>query len=1008
MSKFTVVLVMCIALFSNVLAQKAITGKVIDQQGVGVAGASVVIKGTTKGAITDVDGAFSINAPKDAILVISFMGMHTQEINPQGKTALNVVLKEDIGLLDGVVVVGYGTQNKANLTGSVAQIKSEAIENRAVTSVSQALQGTMSGVTVQQTNGSPGANANIRIRGFSSLNSGGALVIVDGIPGSLNDLNPNDVASISVLKDAASAAIYGARAADGVILVTTKTGEEGKIKVSYRGNIAFLKPTILPEQAHSYDGAILANLAARNASASPFYSESMIEAMRDPSMTAIPRADEQEWDYVADFDWADYFLKNYFTQNHNLSVSGGSSKNQYLLSMAWLDQNGYFSEYGPDNFDRYNLRLNMVNELIENKLSLETRLNFSNSSQKETSVGTGSLIQSVVQAGRSMPLRNPNGTYARYRMQQNTMQLLKEAGFDEDLTNRLEGQMSLNWKVYKDLSIKSRVGYTVNWKKGTLFGRAYYKHRPSGASNFGWVNQPSRVILDNSFNKYYTAQTTANYDKSVNKHNFKLLAGASVEENHYETNNATRFNILGNEMPALNLGSASSAKNDYGGNEWGIVSGFGRFNYDYDGKYLFEANLRADASSRFSESQRWGYFPSVSGGWRISEENFMQNASFISNLKLRASYGEVGNQNGLGYYDHIPVYTVSDALIPFPAGNEQQIYNPKLPSQNRTWETISTTNFGIDVGLFDNRLTFEGDYFIKWNRDMLIGIEVPSVIGINVPTNNYGELRTKGWEISLAWTDEWEEIGLKYNVRVNLYDQTDEIKSLSQSFVNVSAGIKNLQGYPVNSIFAYEAAGYFQTDTEAQSWAFQHANTAAGDIKYIDQDNDNKITAPNDLKYVGNTTPRYVYGINFGAEWKNFDLSMLFQGVGKRNYYLNGTIMQPYYNTWDNNSFAVHQDYWTPDNPNALFPRPYMGSSWNYQWSTHWLQDASYMRLKNLQIGYNWSPRNIGIEKIRIYFSGENIGELTDFIMFDPEISSTNAFSYPLNRSYSFGLNLTF
>lgn len=990
--------------------QNQISGTVYDKTGQPLPGVTVMVKGTTQGTVTDSKGSYSLSGVRDnSVLVYSFVGMRTQEITVDGRTIIDITLEEETIGIEEVIAVGYGTQKKVNLTGSIAQVGSDVLENRPVTSISQALQGVMSGVTVQQTDGRPGGNASIRVRGFSSLNSGGALVIVDGVPGDLNSLNPNDIETISVLKDAASAAIYGARGADGVILVTTKSGKEGKITVTYQGNFGFQKPTIFPKQSRSYDGAALANLAAQNAGASAFYSEALIAAMKDPSVTAIPRADGQEWDYVADFDWAGYFLNDFFTLNQNLTVNGGGAGNNYLLSVGWLDQNGYFSKWGPDNFDRFNLRLNMNNSLIPDKLSLDTRLSLSVTELDEPSNGIGYIMQSVIQAGRSMPLYNPDGTYARFRMQQNSMQIMKESGFNNTLSNHFEGQSTILWNATSDLEFKLQGGYNINWGKGTMFGRGYYKYRPSGATNFGWINQPNRVVLQNTYNRYYTGQFLANYTKSLDNHNFKILAGTSVEENLYEVNGATRFNILGNELPALNLGSTTDAQNNYSGSEWGILSGFGRLNYDYAGKYLFEVNFRADASSRFSEINRWGYFPSFSTGWRISEENFMKSLAFLSNMKLRASYGEVGNQSGLGLYDHIPIYQITTGLIAFPAGDEQQIFNPRLPSQDRSWETVTTSNVGIDLGFFDNKLTVEADYFIKRNKDMLISIEVPSVIGISVPTNNNGELETKGWETTINWNDEISGTGLKYQIGFNLFDQTDKIISLNQKFVNITQGVQNLQGYPINSIFAYEAAGYFQDASEVSGWAFQHARTAPGDIKYVDQDGDKKISAPNDLIHAGTTTPRYLYGINLNAEWNNFDLSMLFQGVGKRKYYLSGMVVQPYYNTYDNQSFAIHMDYWTPENPDAIFPRPVMGASWNYLYSTHWLQNASYIRLKNLQLGYNIPLKKVAIDNIRVYFNGENLWEKTRLIMFDPELNNSNAhLVYPLNRNYSLGLIVTF
>lgn len=988
-----------------------VTGTVTDTTGVPLSGVSVTVKSDPSvGAATDMNGKFSLNVPEDAVLVFSYMGFETLEVPVDGRAVIDVVLRVSETMLDELVVVGYGTQKKENLTGAVSQISSEVLENRSVTSVSQALQGTMAGVSVQQTEGRPGANANIRIRGFSSLNSGGALVIIDGTPGDLNSLNPEDVESITVLKDAASAAIYGARAAEGVILVRTKTGNPGAFNIRYRGSVSVLTPTRFPEQAHSYDGAVLANLAAQNAGANPFYSKEMIEAMRDPSVTAIPQADGAEWDYVADFDWADYFLKTSVYQNHNVSISGGGKRSEYYISASWLDQNGYFSEHGPDNFDRYNLRVNMANELVPEKLKFDLRLGFTNSKTVQSSKGTGYLMQSVLKAGRSMPLYNPNGTYARYRMQQNAMQLLKESGFDEDRSNRFEGRASLNWTALPGLHIKGLIGYNLDLDRGTLFGRGYYKYHPGmPPDRFGWVNQPNRVNIGESYSRYYTSQVVADYTRSVNQHHFKIMAGGAVEENSYEHSDVTRFNIFGNELPALNLGDTEDMQSNYNGYEWGLLSGFGRFNYDFAGKYLFEANFRADASSRFSEENRWGFFPSFSAGWRLSEESFVKALNIFSNLKIRASYGEVGNQNGLGYYDHIRVYQFASSLIPFPSGDAQHVFNPRLPSQSRSWETVTNSNLGLELGFLNNQLTFEGDIYIKRNKDMLINIEVPSLIGIQVPTNNYGELETKGWEISLNWRGSFGKEPFNYSVGFNLYDQKDEIVSLNREFTGLTAGIRNLQGYPVNSIFGYETAGYFQTAAEVEDWAFQHARTGPGDIKYIDQDGDGKISQPNDLRYLGSTTPRYGFGMNLRANYRNFDFSMIIQGVGKRNFYLSGFSVQPYFNTWDNHSLAIHQDHWSTENPDALFPRPVSGASWNYQSSQHWMQNASYIRIKHLQLGYTIPTGDMKIKQVRVYFSAENLWEATDLIMFDPEINNTNAhLAYPLNRHYTFGLNLLF
>lgn len=990
--------------------KKKITGKVLDSAGMPIIGANVIEKGTSSnGTITDIDGNFSLEVDANSIIVVSYIGYSNQEVKVGNKSNFSIALKEDTKTLDEVVVVGYGTQKKVNLTGAVSSVTSEKLENRPLSSVSEGLQGTMPGVTITRSSGEVGQNPSIKVRGFSSLNSGGALIIVDGVPGNMNNISPNDIETISILKDAASSSIYGARAAEGVILITTKTGKESeKIKIQYSNNFGFNTPTRLPEPTNSYEGAVYANLAFTNAGGNPLYPEWMMEKFKDPSVTAIPYENQSDYYYVADFNWWNYFFNKSFQQTQNISLSGGSKYHKFMISGSWLDQNGYFSKWGPDNYDRITFRVNLSNHIIPEKLTLDTNLSLVNADKDSPSAGYENLMYYIMQAGSSLPLYNPDGTYARYRMQQSPMQLLKDAGFNNSNVNRFEGRVNLKWNIYKDLTLSALGGYNIQWDKSRSWQRAYYKYRPSGPSNLGFVNQPNKLTEGRGNYKYYIAQLQANYSKQIGKHFIGVLAGTSVEESTKQNLSTYRSNILGNELPSLGLGEAESARNSLSvSDDWGLVSAFARVNYNFDEKYLLEANVRADGSSRFSDAHKWGIFPSFSVGWRMTEEKFMKNQKVFSNLKLRASYGELGNQNGLGLYDHVPVYKVDGSLISFPGGAQQQIYAASLPSSERTWETIKSYNIGLEMGFFNNRLSLEGEYFRKTNEDMLINISLPSIIGIDVPTGNYGELMTKGWEFSAHWNDIIESIGLKYHIDFNIYDQTDKLTDLATSFAKPTAGIQNIQGYPINAIFAYEADGYFKTQEEVNSWAFQHANTGPGDIRYIDQTGDDIITS-DDVVYIGTTTPRFCYGINLGAEWKGFDLTMFFQGVGKRKVYLDNAFSHPYQNAWDNYAFKDVLDYWTPENQDARFPRPHQGGH-NYLYSTHWLQNASYIRLKNLQLGYT-IPKNIvsklKLDNLRLYFSGENLWEYTSMMMFDPETNGSGV--YPLNRSLSFGLSLTY
>ncbi|MBD8488492.1 TonB-dependent receptor [Echinicola sp. CAU 1574] len=995
-----------------------VNGTVISSSdGQPIPGATVLVKNSTRGTVTDIDGNFSIEVPDEgAVLVISFVGYKPQEVTINNQSAIEVSLEEDYKGLEEVVVIGYGEQKKINVAGAVAQVDGEALQDRPVTNVSQALQGQIAGVSIQPTSGQPGAGYNITIRGESSLNGGGALVIVDGIPGVLDNINPNDIESISVLKDGASASIYGARASEGVILVTTKKGKKNQgLSVSYNGNVSINTPTIVPEQMSPLASAEYGNLAAANAGQGAFYPQYVLDALADPNVTAVPNASNtRDFFFTGDFDWVEYFYDKSFQQSHTLSVKGGGERNAYNVSLSWLDQNGYFSEFGPDNFDRYTLRTNLSNDLIPNKLVLNTNISFVNGDRLQAS-NQGGLIQSVFQAGRNQELYDPNGNYSRYRFQQNTLQLLREAGFDENKNNRFEGRIGLNYNIISGLSLEGLLGYNVGWNKGTMFGRGYYKHNtagevvdPDGIPR--WINQPNRVVLSNSYFRYYTSQLIARYSKTVDKHTFSGMVGISAEENYSEETSTQRLNILGNELPALNLGDQESSTNSWSAGEWGLLSYFGRVNYNYDDRYILEGTFRRDGSSRFSDLNKWGTFPSVMMAWRIDNESFMGSQRIFSNLKLRASYGETGNQSGIGLYDHIPVYTISNGGIPFPGGLGQQAWNPRLPSQQRTWETVKSTNIGLDMGFWDNRLTTEFNYYIKRNEDMLIGVEIPSIIGISVPTSNNGELETKGYEIDLRWRDQIQSIGLRYHIGFNFSDQKDKIVDLNQEFVNVGSGIRNIQGFPVNSIFAYRTDGLFQTQEEVDNSATLNNNVAPGDLKYIDIDGDGKITQPNDVEFIGTTTPRKLYGINLGAEWKGFDFSVFFQGVGKRNYYINADAVGPFRNPWDNWAFAELTDYWTAENTDAKYPRPFQGGL-NYQFSDYWVQNASYIRLKNLQLGYSLPDgllSKIGVSNARVYFSGENLWEKTNLILFDPEVTSQNGQSYPLNRNFSLGLNFTF
>lgn len=1012
---------------ASVYAQQfSITGTVVDKKlGETVIGASVLVQGTANGAVTDLDGNFQLgNVSAGNHLVISYVGYQSQTVKVEGgKKHYKIDLIEDARTLDEVVVVGFGTQKKVNLTGSVETVNSEALENRPIRSATDALQGAVSGLTVSSGSGAPGQFSSLKIRGTTSINSGGALVIIDGMPGDINHVSPQDIENISVLKDAASSAIYGARAAEGVILITTKKGKSEKTRVEYSGNVSFNSPTRLPKSNNGYDHAMLSNLAFTNAGLAVNFSQEALDAIKDPNIVSIPKGND--FIYTADVDWIDLMMDDSFQENHNLTVSKASDKLNYLFSASWLDQDGMFSEYGPDNFDRINLRSNVGVDLVKDKLTFDSKINYTHinklyhpkfgAAMGDDNDANGWSIPYItfIQAGPNMPIYDQNGNYARNRMQLNPIQTMREGGEGTFNRQKLEGIFTLSYKPLKGLLLKAIGGGVITNDQRKEWRKAYGKYGPDGLISMGAGQRgPNEVNQKTTHTQYLTGQLLAEYGTVINKlHDLKIMGGWSVEENLYEDLQAKRTDIVGNELPALNLGSTEGWSNSADETDWALISGFMRLNYSFASKYLVEANFRADASSRFSEKNRWGVFPSVSLGWRVTEEKFMQNQRLFSNLKLRLSWGQLGNQNGLGLYDHIPQYKVG-GYYPFASGLGQWAVNGVLPSTERTWETVEMKNIALDMSFLDNRLSVTGEYFIKNNKDMLVNIEMPSVIGIDVPTGNYGELEVKGWEVSVGWRDQIKDFS--YGVTFNLSDQKDKLIDYGIKYNGFTAGVnQKIQGYSLGSIFGYETDGYFTTQEEvASSAVFNRAVTGPGDIKYVDQDIDGKITAPNDLKYLGTTAPRYVFGLGLNADWKGFDFNILFSGVGKRDFYLNQEIMAPFSVTWGNFSYTLHNDYWTPENTNAALPRHYAGTGHNYQTSDHWLQNAAYVRVKNLQLGYTLNKKMtdaIRLERLRVYFSGDNLAEYSKLNKaFDPELTTPSGFMYPIMRSFSFGLNVTF
>ncbi|BDD09470.1 SusC/RagA family TonB-linked outer membrane protein [Fulvitalea axinellae] len=1004
-------------------------GTVTDEAGEGIPGVNVSVKNSGTGTITSLNGEYGLRVKAGDIVVFSFVGYKSAERKVGSRTKIDVQLEPNVEELDEVVVVGYGVQKKVNLTGAVARIDAEALESRPIRNISEGIQGTMPGVSVLSQGGQPGASSSIMIRGITSVNSGGPLVIVDGIQSTMDDINTADVESISVLKDAASAAIYGARAAEGVILITTKSGKSGKLKVSYNGNYTIKSPGRKPEINDSWTHAEYANTAFVNEGKSAPYSAEEIALMKDPNVSAFisPNAggSDNEWTFVSNTDWSDLLLQETYAQNHDLAVSGGGDVTTYRVSGAWSDQVGMFDEYGDDSYTRYNFRLNMENKLIKDILTLKTNISYSNEEFQLPVSDYNKMLDMIYAMGSNIPVYDPNGNYARFRNQRQPVQTLAEGGFINKGIQNTQGNMTLVWKPLDGLVLTGIGGLRLRDYIRTDWARTYNKYRPDGTieKSGPW----NRAEGENSLTEltenrlYATTQLLANYMKSFGKHDINVLAGASSEYQETETISVGTNGVLGNELPSLGLGSNEGLTKSFSHPEWALLSYFSRVKYAYDNRYLFEANVRVDGSSKFSNKHRWGTFPSFSLGWRVSEESFMQNQSVISNLKFIGSWGQLGNQSGLGTYDHISKYEMEQKkYYDFPGEDGQWMLVKSLASEDRTWETSEVLNVGATVGFFDNRLQMEGNYFVKKTRDMLVNFEVPAVIGIKVPKGNFGDLETKGWDLVISWKDQLSN-GLKYGFAFNMADQKNKLIDYAVDVNTVTPGLNRpMEGYPLFNVWGLETNGFIQTQEEADDPTIAKIPSGGvskpGDIRYVDKNGDGVISN-DDAVYLGDQSPRYEYGFSANASWKNFDFSIFFQGVAKRSQYLDVGMVGVFSEVYNNNTYTFQNDYWTPENTNADYPNPRAGYKNNYALSDWWLQDAAYVRLKNLQVGYTLPKtlsRKIRVNRLRVYFSGENLWESSELVKaYDPELYTLNYNSktvrrqYPIMRSYSFGLNLT-
>jgi len=977
--------------------QKTITGTVNDESGQPLPGVSIRVKGANRGTATDVNGHYQLEADDQDVFIFSYIGYETIEVPVAGQNTLTTVLKLAAEGLDEVVVVGYGTQKKVNLTGSVASVKSEDLARQPVGQASQALQGLSPGLTVKTSSGQPGRDqGSLNIRGVGTINDSSPLILVDGIRYdnsiSLNDIDADDIESISVLKDAAAASIYGVRAANGVILVTTKRGASGKPQISYGNYFGWQDAIRIPDFVGAQQFMQLVNQLNANVGNDPVYDQTRIDAYNDPNRDPIA--------YPDNYWYRDILTGSGFQQKHSLSLAGGSEKTKYRFSTNYFDQDGLIQNM---DFNRLTIRLNTDFKISE-KLNFNADISGRLSNTEEPQGTAGSAWFQFGQAIKINPLesaKDENGNWRALRGENNVLRLQQEGGIFGNNDRLFTSNFRLNYLPVE--------GLTLSAIASNNFQNQYISQH---TKQFSYVNLSSPIGRNEitKTNIGYTNQNyqgLADYHKTLEDHDFKILAGASYLAQKTDSLSGTRVNIPNGDLSEINAG-ASEGQLVYGtAREYTLISFFGRLNYAFKDKYLLEANIRRDGSSRFSDGRRWGWFPSASVGWRISEESFMENLRFIQDLKLRASYGQLGN-DAIGDYPYQSNYILDN----YPFGNSltQTAGLRYYPNSELTWETTNIANFGLDFTLA-KKLNITFDYFDKRTNDILYALPIPKTVGLDASYQNAISVKNTGWELALNYTD---EIGddFKFNVGLNLSDVKNEITDFKGADYSQTDGNGlnrgNYTGRPIDAFYGYLVDGIYQTAQQVASSTTISGQVGPGDLIYRDINGDGVFDNVNDFSYLGSDIPRYNYGITLGASFKNFDFNAFFQGVAKVD--INTLNLERAPINQDGNFRTAWLNAWTTENNTASYPRltPYQT---NYQPSAFWVRSGAYLRLKNIQLGYKL-PKSIlqktFIENVRLFASAQNVFTITSLPKdIDPESPNDNRY-YPQVRTITFGLNANF
>lgn len=998
---------------SNVLVQ----GKIVDADSTEIVGAVVKIKDRSVGTVTDAKGHFSINVGVGEVLEFSYLGYRPKSLKiTNAQRNLVIKLEEDAVLLDNVVVIGYGTNSKEKLTGSVATVGTADFKNRPITDVSIALQGKVPGMQVTQLSGQPGDDgSSINIRGIGTLNDSSPLIIIDGFESSFDKVDPKDIESISVLKDAASAAIYGNKAANGVILITTKKGKSGKLSVEYNGYFAIQNVTRFPDLLGSVDFMELYNEARMNSGLQPAYSEEWIDHFRKGDNPGV----------YPDRNWADFYFKPAPQHNHYLKVNGGTEQLTYTFSVGYLDQDGILD---GTSYQKYSFRSNVTSSLFDNKLKIGTNLSGYKGLRTDLVNGTEGTLSHIIQMQPMVTAKMEGYGWTSWFYDD----AVKEAGGSKDFDKtNFNGNFNLQWQITPQLKLEGAVNYDINHE----FIRTYAPNATlyavetgsNGEQTIGKINTVESWIKESAQQQSsLSSYATLNYWFNIHEdHHLKFLAGAQQSE-WKDKFYWTERKRLTADLPTLEVGDPTTQKNGGWESEVKSLSLFGRFNYDYKNKYLFEANIRYDGSSKFATGHKWGTFPSFSTGWRISEENFMKDhIRWIDELKLRASWGQLGNEKIWSSYAGTDILSVGSANYVW---NNQMYTGSALAyvaNKDLSWETTTQWNLGLDLTLFKS-LNFSGDFYIKETSDILMQLPVSSTFGFTEdPWQNAGKVRNIGAEFSVSYSKMITR-ALELNGGFNLSFNKNEILDLKglSPILDDSKGILLQEGKPINTLYGYEVEGIYQSDKEIHNHlvtfdrfgnvvnSYSGLIAAPGDIRFKDQNGDGIIDKDNDRVALGNPSPDFMYSFNLGAKYKGFDFTAFFQGVAGGRGWSMGELVSPFFNGYNSAGWMIKR--WTPDAPNNTYQRVYIDNQRATIKSEYYVEDMSYLRLKNVELGYTFPVvwmNKIGMTGARVFVSGQNLLTITAYKGFDPEragVKSSNIYDYPLVKTFTFGINLTF